>query len=103
VQVVSNLGGNAIQYSPPDTPVTFQLQDAGEAVVLEVRNAGNPIPPQALPHLFDPFRRASSEGGGLGLGLYIVEQVVKGHGGRIAVTSTREAGTVFRVTLPRRG
>ncbi|HYH98913.1 PAS domain S-box protein, partial [Hyalangium sp.] len=88
VQVVSNLGGNALQYSPPDAPVTFQLRDEGASGVLEVHNGGNPIPPEALPHLFDPFRRASSEGGGLGLGLYIVEQVVKGHGGRIEVTST---------------
>jgi signal transduction histidine kinase len=101
VQVVSNLGGNALQYSPPDAPVTFTLQDAGAALVLEVHNAGNPIPPEALPHLFDPFRRVSSEGGGLGLGLYIVEQVVKGHGGRIEVASTVESGTVFRVVLPR--
>ncbi len=101
VQVVSNLGGNALQYSPPDTPISFALQDRGEMVELEVHNGGNPIPPEALPHLFDPFRRASSEGGGLGLGLYIVEQVVKGHGGHIEVTSTAGAGTTFRVLLPR--
>jgi PAS domain S-box-containing protein len=102
-QVVGNLGGNALQYSPPDSPVTFRLADAGAEVVLEVHNAGEPIPPDALPHLFDPFRRARSETGssGLGLGLYIVEQVVKGHGGRIEVTSNVEAGTSFRVTLPR--
>jgi PAS domain S-box-containing protein len=103
VQVVSNLGSNALQYSPPDTPVTFTLQEGGASVTLQVHNAGAPIPPEALPHLFDPFRRASSEGGGLGLGLYIVEQVVKGHGGRIEVTSTAESGTLFRVVLPRAG
>jgi PAS domain S-box-containing protein len=102
VQVVSNLGGNALQYSPQESPVTFSLTDEGERVVLQVHNAGNPIPPEALPHLFNPFRRASSEGGGLGLGLYIVEQVVKGHGGHIDVASTAEAGTHFRVVLPRR-
>jgi len=101
VQVVSNLGGNALQYSPQEAPVTFSLVDGGDSVVLEVHNAGNPIPPEALPHLFDPFRRASSEGGGLGLGLYIVEQVVRGHGGHIEVASTAEAGTTFRVVLPR--
>ncbi|MDY7230026.1 PAS domain S-box protein [Hyalangium rubrum] len=101
VQVVSNLGGNALQYSPPDSPVSFSLSDGGEEVVLEVHNQGAPIPPEALPTLFDPFRRASSGGGGLGLGLYIVEQVVKGHGGRIEVRSTAEEGTLFRVLLPR--
>jgi PAS domain S-box-containing protein len=107
LQVVSNLGGNALQYGPPELPVTFRLSDAGDAVVLEVHNGGEPIPPEMLPRLFDPFRRgvsaghAGGAGAGLGLGLYIVEQVVKGHGGRIDVASTAEAGTTFRVTLPR--
>ncbi|WP_256571481.1 PAS domain S-box protein [Myxococcus guangdongensis] len=107
LQVVSNLGGNALQYSAAEVPVTLTLTDQGDTVVLEVHNPGEPIAPDALPHLFDPFRRAthnhpvSGNSGGLGLGLYIVEQVVKGHGGHIEVTSTPEAGTVFRVTLPR--
>ncbi|XXF81689.1 PAS domain S-box protein [Myxococcaceae bacterium GXIMD 01537] len=103
-QVVSNLGANALQYSPPETPVTLSLTDAGAEVVLEVHNEGAPIAPDALAHLFDPFRRARQEHSsvhGLGLGLYIVEQVVKGHGGRITVASSAEAGTRFRVTLPR--
>ncbi|WP_240360700.1 sensor histidine kinase [Pyxidicoccus caerfyrddinensis] len=70
--------------------------------MLEVRNAGVPVPASALPHLFDPFRRVFTDGhGGLGLGRYIVEQVVKGHGGRIDVVSTEPDGTTFRVTLPR--
>jgi PAS domain S-box-containing protein len=108
LQVVSNLGGNALQYSPPNATIDFRLSDAGDAVVLEVHNPGEPISPEMLPHLFDPFRRGASAGhgggaggGGLGLGLYIVEQVVKGHGGHIDVASTAEAGTTFRVTLPR--
>ncbi|WP_426755613.1 PAS domain S-box protein [Myxococcus sp. Y35] len=107
LQVVSNLGGNALQYSPGDAPVSFSLSDGGDTVALEVHNPGEPISPEMLPRLFDPFRRANmaSVGGGsssgLGLGLYIVEQVVKGHGGRIEVTSTAESGTTFRVTLPR--
>ncbi len=107
LQVVSNLGGNALQYGPPELPVTFRLSDAGDAVVLEVHNGGEPIPPEMLPRLFDPFRRGTSAGhaggagAGLGLGLYIVEQVVKGHGGRIEAQSAAEAGTTFRVTLPR--
>ncbi|WP_240359299.1 PAS domain S-box protein [Pyxidicoccus trucidator] len=107
LQVVSNLGGNALQYSSPDTPITFRLSDAADAVVLEVHNVGEPISVEAQPHLFDPFRRGAMTGlgggasGGLGLGLYIVEQVVKGHGGRISVESTAGTGTTFRVTLPR--
>ncbi|NVJ16403.1 PAS domain S-box protein [Myxococcus sp. AM010] len=107
LQVVSNLGGNALQYSPADAPVSFRLSDSGDAVVLEVHNPGEPISPEMLPRLFDPFRRGAMAGAGgagssgLGLGLYIVEQVVKGHGGRIEVTSTAQAGTTFRVSLPR--
>lgn len=107
LQVVSNLGGNALQYSPADAPVSFKLYDGGDFVVLEVHNPGEPISPEMLPRLFDPFRRGAMEGvgggssSGLGLGLYIVEQVVKGHGGRIEVTSTAQAGTAVRVTLPR--
>jgi PAS domain S-box-containing protein len=101
VQVVSNLGSNALQYSPADSPVSFLLRDGGPELVLEVHNLGAPIPPEALPTLFDPFRRASSGGTGLGLGLYIVEQVVTGHGGRIEVQSTAPEGTTFRVLLPR--
>lgn len=103
LQVVSNLGGNALQYSPPDSPVRFTLTDAEALVVLEVQNGGEPIPPDLLPHLFDPFRRGGGGNthGGLGLGLYIVEQVVKGHGGRIEVRSRASEGTVFRVLLPR--
>ncbi|WP_255442385.1 PAS domain-containing sensor histidine kinase [Corallococcus sp. Z5C101001] len=102
LQVVSNLGGNALQYSPPDSLVRFTLTDADAFVVLEVHNGGEPIPPDLLPHLFDPFRRGGGNThGGLGLGLYIVEQVVKGHGGRIEVRSRASEGTVFRVLLPR--
>ncbi|RKH14226.1 PAS domain-containing sensor histidine kinase [Corallococcus sp. CA047B] len=103
LQVVSNLGGNALQYSPPDSPVRFTLTDVGEQVALEVHNSGTPIPPDVLPHLFNPFRRGGGGNthGGLGLGLYIVEQVVKGHGGRIEVRSRASEGTTFRALLPR--
>ncbi|HEX8704153.1 MAG TPA: PAS domain S-box protein [Myxococcaceae bacterium] len=101
VQVVSNLGSNALQYSPADTPVSFLLRESADGVVLEVHNQGTPIPAEAVPTLFDPFRRASSGGTGLGLGLYIVEQVVTGHKGRIEVRSNAEEGTIFRVLMPK--
>ncbi|HSQ66343.1 MAG TPA: PAS domain S-box protein [Polyangiaceae bacterium] len=104
-QVVSNLVGNALENSPPDTPVTVSLADQGEsAVVLEVKNAGPPIPPELLPHLFDPFHRASTDrgtSGGLGLGLFIASEIVRAHGGTIRVASTAEEGTTLQVVLPR--
>ncbi|WP_342377062.1 HAMP domain-containing histidine kinase [Myxococcus stipitatus] len=75
-------------------------------MVLDVHNTGEPTPPEVLPHLFDPFRRGRAgespdSGNSGGLGLSIVEQIVKGHGGRIEVTSSAADGTRFRVTLPR--
>jgi PAS domain S-box-containing protein len=104
-QVVSNLVGNALRYSPPDSPVQVRVGCAGAQVELAVHNGGEPIPPEALATLFEPFRRATehgsgARGGGLGLGLHIVEQVVRAHGGDLEVASSQEDGTTFRVRLP---
>lgn len=101
-QVASNLIGNAIQHSPPDTQVAVALVDRGRAgVALEVKNDGAPIPPELLPHLFDPFRHGNKRSSGLGLGLFIAAEVVRAHGGTIRVTSTAADGTTFTVELPR--
>ncbi|HSP78403.1 MAG TPA: ATP-binding protein [Myxococcaceae bacterium] len=103
-QVVSNLVGNALQHSPAGTPVEVRLAREGERVRLEVHNQGPPIPSELLPHVFDPFRGAKkqpSKEEGLGLGLYIVQQIIQAHGGRIDVSSSEE-GTSFRVELPPR-
>ncbi len=103
-QVVSNLVGNAMEHSAPEHPITVSLSEQDGAAVLEVTNTGDPIPPDLLPHVFDPFRRGDERrtSGGLGLGLFIASEIVKAHGGTIGVASTSEAGTTFRVTLPRR-
>lgn len=105
-QVVSNLLTNAVQHSPADTPVDVRLRSEGESVVLEVRNQGDPIPPEALRHLFDPFYRGAERAetgasGGLGLGLYIVQQIVLAHGGTLTVRSSASEATTFAVALPR--
>jgi PAS domain S-box-containing protein len=105
-QLLTNLVANAVAYSPPDSPVRVCTAGEGEEVALQVHNAGAPIPPALLPHLFEPLTRGV-EGIGhaersVGLGLYIVDQVVRAHGGAISVTSTAEAGTTFTVRLPRR-
>jgi len=104
-QVIGNLLKNAVDYSPADTPITLALQDEGTHVRIEVRNQGEPIPPELLPVLFEPFRRGEGRGraatSGLGLGLYIVQQIATAHGGNVEARSTREAGTVFTVRLPR--
>jgi signal transduction histidine kinase len=103
-QVVSNLVGNALEYGDPARPVEVRLHAQGEHARLEVHSHGPVIPPDLLPVIFDPFRRSdarSLRSQGLGLGLYISQQIVLAHGGRIDVRSTEAEGTVFEVTLPR--
>lgn len=101
LQVFLNLGWNAVHYGERGRPITVTLTGDSEAVVCEVHNDGRPIPVEVKPKLFAPFRRGPI-GHGLGLGLYIAQQVVQAHGGRIDVESSAEAGTTFRVWLPRR-
>lgn len=105
-QVVSNLVGNAAQYGKKGEPVTVRVECGEDVVSITVHNAirDKPIPPDQLAVLFDPYRRGGGSERhhrGLGLGLYIVSQIVQSHHGRIDVASS-EAGTAFRVTLPLR-
>ncbi|WP_164012235.1 PAS domain-containing sensor histidine kinase [Pyxidicoccus trucidator] len=101
-QVVSNLVGNALQHSPEGTPVTVTTRAEGSLAVLEVHNEGAAIPPELRAHLFEPFRRGEHTPGrrGLGLGLYIAHEIVRAHGGGLAVRSAGEEGTTFTVRLP---
>ena len=103
-QVATNLIGNAVRHGDSGAPVQVSV-DGTEArsVVLTVANAGV-IVPGLLPHIFDPFRsgrQASGASGGLGIGLYIVQQIVQAHGGTVTARSDAASGTEFRVTLPR--
>jgi signal transduction histidine kinase len=106
-QALANLVDNAVKYGDPTAPVRLVVHAEAEAVRLEVHNRGEPIAPDALPTLFEPFRRAVAAAAqgeaaqGLGLGLYIVHEVARAHGGRVEVHSSREEGTVFRLSLPR--
>ncbi|AKJ02879.1 PAS domain S-box-containing protein [Archangium gephyra] len=101
-QVVSNLVGNALQHGARDTPVAVSLEHEDATLVLAVRNQGPPIPEALLPHVFDPFRRANHHSRqGLGLGLYIAQQLILAHGGSITVSSREDSGTTFTVRLPR--
>lgn len=102
-QVISNLLSNALTYGERHAPVQLELEGQRGSVQITVRNQGNPISPDVLPHIFDPFRRASGQrqdGLGLGLGLYIVQQIVLAHRGTIAVESGDHA-TAFVVRLPK--
>jgi signal transduction histidine kinase len=104
-QVIQNLVTNALKYSPRGTPVRIETHAEEGGVVLSVHNEGAPIPPERLEKIFQPLQRASGEvdkaGRSIGLGLYIVKQVVEAHGGTVSVESTAGAGTTFTVWLPR--
>jgi two-component system, sensor histidine kinase and response regulator len=101
-QVCSNLLANAIEHGDPQSPVYVRVDGTDEAFVeLTVSNLGRPIAPETLKQLFLPFRRGSGkQRSGVGLGLYIVEQIVSAHGGRISAESER-GSTRFLVRLPR--
>jgi two-component system, sensor histidine kinase and response regulator len=99
-QVLTNLIGNALRHGDATQPVRVRWRGAADALVLEVHNAGA-IPSSVREHLFDPFRRGTRARDSLGLGLYIVRQIVLAHAGSIDVASTESEGTTFRVRLPR--
>jgi len=106
-QLLTNLVSNAVQYSPPGSPVDLRIRcEDPDRTVVEVHNSGAPIPPEVLPSLFEPFQRGlaaeATSPGGLGLGLYIVKQIADGHGGTVGARSSAVEGTTFVVDLPRR-
>lgn len=109
-QALSNLLNNAVQHGDRLAPVSVQAHGEADAVVLKICNAGNPIPAELLPSIFEPLIQAPTSGEApssersktsLGLGLYIVREIVQGHDGTIDVESTLDEGTVFTIRLPR--
>jgi len=100
-QVVANLLTNAMRYGAGQ-PVQVSVSRRGEYACVEVRDHGIGISPASLERIFCQFERAegSESSAGLGLGLYIAEQIVTAHGGRIQVESEAGEGALFRVLLP---
>ncbi|MDQ2808933.1 MAG: ATP-binding protein [Chloroflexota bacterium] len=103
-QVFQNLIGNAVKYSPAGGPITMQVAAQGPDACVQVQDMGIGIPAAALPHLFQRFYRAANtaqEGiSGIGVGLFVVREIVTLHGGRVEVSSSEGAGSVFTVYLP---
>jgi signal transduction histidine kinase len=100
-QVASNLVTNAVKYGAPASPIEVSWRGEGEEAVLRVKNAGNPIPPEQFPTIFEPLVQLSDRTRGIGLGLFISREIVRAHGGTLEVASDAERGTVFEVRLPR--
>jgi len=101
-QVISNLASNAAQYGKAGGPVVVDLACARRTATIAISNPVRaPIPDELIATLFDPFQRGrgGEHPGGLGLGLYIVREIVRAHGGTIEVTSSAD-GTRFRIALP---
>lgn len=99
-QAVANLLDNAFKYGAG--AVELSVEDKGDRIAMQVHNDGAPIPPEKLEHIFEPFARARPDPQGLGLGLYIVDQIVRAHGGTTRVSSTATQGTTFAIEWPRR-
>lgn len=102
-QITSNLLSNAFRHGAPEATVRVRIDGRRTtAVEIDVLNDGPAIPPDLLPHLFEPFKpEHRSAGRGLGLGLFIVKHLVEAHGGTISVRSGERDGTAFAVVLPR--
>jgi signal transduction histidine kinase len=105
VQLMTNLIGNALKFTPRGGGVSVRLEDAPDEVAIVVSDTGPGIPADELPHIFDRFYRGTNTGearaSGSGLGLAIVRSIVEMHGGRIDLASEVGRGTQFRIVLPR--
>lgn len=101
-QVLSNLVGNAIKFTPRLGTVGVHAKSVGDEIVFTVRDSGEGIPKEHLPHVFDRYWTVK-EGNpnGTGLGLYITQGIVEAHGGRIVAESEPGQGSEFRFTVPR--
>ncbi|MDQ9171876.1 sensor histidine kinase [Oxalobacteraceae bacterium R-40] len=106
-QVVQNLVSNALQYSPADSDVSVSISGNEDLLSLTVHNHGQAIETNAQKHIFDPLLRYADHhddkqgNRNLGLGLFIVKEIVSAHLGTIGVTSCPNEGTAFTVRLPK--
>jgi len=99
--ILVNLLGNALKYSPPESPVNCSVRAEGEQLHLLVTDQGIGIPPADLPRLFESFHRGTNVGNiqGTGIGLHIVKECVELHRGGIEVRGEPGGGTTFHVRL----
>jgi signal transduction histidine kinase len=102
-QAVSNLLENAVKYGREDSPVTCRVSTTKGRLFISVHNLGEPIPPELIPVLFQPFRRSlaaeRSAKDGWCLGLVMVQAIAEAHGGSVGVESTTSEGTIFTIDV----
>ncbi|MBI2955530.1 MAG: ATP-binding protein, partial [Chloroflexi bacterium] len=102
-QVLSNLIENAIKYTPSNTEIEITARLSDSKIRVDVADRGPGIAPSALPHMFQPFYRANSQGPrpkGTGLGLAVAKGLVEAHGGRIWAENRSGGGSRFSFELP---
>jgi len=102
-QVIVNFVNNALKYAPKSEEIAIKVEVLTGCTRISVTDKGDGIPPEDVPHLFDRYfqvNKGDSKAPGLGLGLYISAQIIKGHGGDIGVDSTVGQGSSFWFTLP---
>jgi signal transduction histidine kinase len=101
IQVLSNLVGNALKFTPEGGQVSVAGSLSGEELSISVRDTGPGIPVEQLPHIFGAFWQAHDDDRrGVGLGLWIAQTIIAAHGGRIWADSQPGQGTTFHFTLP---
>jgi len=107
-QILINLLNNALHYTPEGGEIRISTscntQTTGQFALVEIRDSGAGIPPDALPHIFERFYRVdrsrSREEGGTGLGLAIARKLAEAHGGTLIAANNPEGGALFRLSLP---
>ena len=104
-QVLQNLIQNAVKYSPMGGTITVQVEAREDWVCVAVHDRGIGIPEESLPRLFQRFYRAKNADAqhisGMGVGLYVVKEIVLLHSGEVEVSSTEGEGSTFTICLPR--
>ena len=104
IQLIGNLVANAVAYGAADRPVQVTSAFTPQGAEISVHNEGVPIPPELQASLFEPMIRGAAGKGsrGVGLGLFIVREIARAHGGDVSVRSSPEDGTTFTARIPQR-